>query len=1211
MIVFVGAVLLACDGAEPLREEALARRSQGAGVTRFTRLSAADTGVTFTNRLKPSNVMPYVYNGAGLAVADYDGNGLADLYLVSQDGSDRLFRQTSAWQFEDVTEAAGILPDESWGTGATFADFDGDGDLDLYVCNLEAPNRLYRNDGEGRFIEVAGPLGVADIGATTMAAFADFDRDGDLDLYLVKNRVLHSNLPAEILAELELPAGIRKSLRQLAPAMPALDPARGISGIPPALRGFVTVVAGKLVMAGQRDRLLRNESGHSFTDVTESAGILDQGMGLSATWWDYDDDGWPDLYVANDLQTPDRLYHNQGDGSLRDVAQEALPHTAFFGMGSDAADIDNDGRLDLLVADMSSRTHFMSKMLMGDMDKQRWFLEKTKPPQYMRNALYLNTGTERFMEVAQLAGLAKSDWTWSVRLDDFDNDGRVDLFATNGIPRFDMNPDIEREKSRLWRSGRQTEALDLIRKIPGVAEKNLAFKNLGDLKFEEVGAAWGLDDQGISHGAVAADLDRDGDLDLIVNNLNAPVGIYRNDSEDGHAILVRLIGTDSNRFGVDARLLARTRTGLHKRQLTLSRGYMSGQDPLVHIGLGEEDEVERLIIDWPSGRRQILSDLAADRLYTVTEAGESPPKALPPTPFFVPDDRLPFRHVETPFDDFVRQPLLPHRHSQLGPGLAWGDADGDGDEDLFIGGAAGQAGKLLRNDGEAGYAELEGPWSDDAAHEDMGLLWFEANGDGKQDLYVVSGGVEPGDEILRDRLYLGSGGGRFERAPAGILPELRDSGSCVVAADFDRDGDLDLFLGGRILPGRYPQTPRSHLLRNEGGRFVEVTQELAKGLDVVGLVTSALWSDVDDDGWIDLLVTLDWGTVKLFGNARGKLEDRTEAAGLAGASGWWNAIAGADLDGDGDIDYVLGNFGRNTKYRVSADHPARIYCKDYDGDGRFDIVEAEDGAEGQLPVRGRSCSSSAMPFLADKFPTFASFARADLEEIYGGEALSDALRRSVNQLDHQILVNQGGGHFIAQSLPRLSQVAPVFGLAVIDHDGDGAFDLHLAQNFFSPEPETGRMGGGTSLLLRNTGRGEFVSEGPAHSGLLVAGDAKGSAVADIDGDGRPDLVVATNDGPLHAFRNQTKGRWLCVRLRGTPANPLAIGARVTLHRADGLRCTAELQAGSGYLSQSSSCLFFGLGASTAEELRVVWPSGQKSAHTQDLGRSEILIEAPR
>jgi hypothetical protein len=1181
---------------------------------RFERLSAEESGIDFVHVWNPSQGhvqdIDNAFAGGGACTGDYDGDGLADVYLTRPQQGSRLYRNLGDFRFEDVTEKAGLADSTLWGTGTSFVDIDNDGDLDLFACCFVGPNRLYVNQGDGSFREEARKRGLDFNGASVMMAFADYDLDGDVDAYLLTNRVATSHdAPLEAL-QVEKRGGravVTNGNRELKDAILKPD--------------------GKIHLfnAGQYDHLYRNNGDGTFEDVGEKAGIRGNYVGLSVTWWDYDRDGFPDLYVANDFETPDQLLHNNGDGTFTDVIKTAIPHTPWFSMGADFGDINNDGLFDFMGSDMSGSTHFKQKVSMGDMGDTGWFLTHPTPRQYMRNALYLNSGTKRFMEIAFLAGVSDTDWTWAIKFSDLDNDGWVDLFLTNGMTRDWFNSDLRKPYGENYSP---LEALELWLLEPKRSEANMAFRNGGDLEFEQVGEAWGLNHEGVSFGATLADLDRDGDLDIVVNNFEEPVGVYRNDVASNRSVLVRLEGTMSNRYGLGATLVAKTAAaGIHLRHVALCRGFMSANEPIVHIGLGESKVLESLTVEWPSGFVQSFEKLEANRLYTITEPGGVPPprkKPEAPMPLFQANaSKLAVRHVEASFNDFERQPLLPNKLSQLGPGMAWGDVDGDGDEDFYLSAAAGRAGAIYFNENYERFFDRNrsrGDFDSDRDSEDMAPLFFDADGDDDLDLYVVSGGLEcgPTDPVLRDRLYLNDGKGNFAKSPEGTLPDQPDSGSVVAAADFDRDGDLDLFVGGRQVPGYYPLPPSSRLLRNEGGRFVDVTKELAAGLRTMGLVTSALWSDVDNDTWLDLLITHEWGPVRLWHYENGKLVERTGVAGLGERLGWWNGIAAGDVDNDGDIDYVVTNFGLNTKYHASQDKPAMLYCGDFEKQGRIRLVEAEFEGDTVFPVRGKSCSSSAMPFLGEKYDSFKSFAAASLEDIYTPERLQKSLRITANTLESGVYINDGTGRMEFRALPRIAQAAPGFGAAITDVDGDGNADIYMTQNFYSPQPETGRMDGGVSLLLLGDGTGNFEPLMPDRSGLLVPRDAKGLTVSDLNNDSWPDFVVGINNGKTMSFENRgsenrdsKNRRMIRVRLQGRTGNPTAIGARVTLRLDDDSTRSAEVYAGGGYLSQSTSSMFFGLGTSRAvKEIQVRWPDGKITIETAPSGTKAIVVEQP-
>ena len=1159
------------------------------GATLFDRMEAGRTGIDFVREWKPpakwAAQISGSFTGGGVCLGDFDGDGDADVFLSRMTDGGRLYENLGDFRFKDVTDALGLSSPGVWGGGCTWADVDGDGWLDLYLCVFDGPNRLFINrDGKG-FVDEAAKYGLDFKGASLMMAFSDYDRDGDLDGYLLTNRIR----PGEELKDVRFRV------------------VRGPDGEPVILPEEMQQYAGliksptgyKKIASAQFDLLYRNDGG-KFVEVGKEAGIREPEYGLSATWWDYDADGWPDLYVANDFYGADHLYRNLGDGTFEDVAPKALPHTPWFSMGSDVADINNDGLFDYMASDMAGSDHYKEKMSMGNMtgkDSDSWFLNWPTPAQYMRNAVYLNTGTGRFNEVAFQTGLAATDWTWAIKFGDLDCDGREDVFISTGMSRDWFNSDLRNQEEALILSQGQAAGQAFWNDKEPLALKNWAFKNEGDLKFRNVGPEWGLDEMAVSYGAALGDLDGDGDLDLVANNFGGASGVYRNGTTSGERLTLDLRGAGKNPFALGAvvRVEVDGEPSVLMRTVTASRGFMSSNDPLLHFGLGESKKVKRVIIDWPRGGRQILKDLEAGKRHLIRQAeGLEKSKKAKPRTLFVESEMLSnVQPSERDFDDFKRQPLLPAKHSQMGPGLAVADFDGDGLEDLYVSHPAGQSGKLLRRTGKTGWSSFgrvkSAALDEDGRCEDMAPLFFDADNDGDLDLFVVSGGVEgePGGTIFRDRLYLNTGKGEFEKAPKGMLPESTGSGSVVCAADYDRDGDLDLFVGGRAVPGAYPMSPQSELLQNDGkGSFVNVAADRFGGL-----VTSALWTDVDGDGWLDLMVTREWGSVALFRNQQGKLVDETKKVGLAGRTGWWNSIVGGDFDGDGDIDYVVGNNGLNTKYEV----PALLYFGDVDGTGKKRILEAEIEKGKCYPIRGLSCSSNAMPFLKKKTPKFHDFASATLFDLYS-TGLEKADRYEANTLESGILLNDGDGRFEFRPLPAMAQMAPVFGMAASDFDGDGNLDLFLAQNSFAPQVETGRMDGGTGVLLKGRGDGGFDSVRPDRSGIVASGDAKGVALVDVNSDRWPDLIVANNNAAVQVFeaRPPEGAKSLTVQLEASSV--LKTGALVRVTLVEGRTMIREVAAGGSYLSQSSARPQFTIPAGmTAKSVSVRWSDGETTS----------------
>ncbi|MCA9261122.1 MAG: VCBS repeat-containing protein [Planctomycetales bacterium] len=1156
----------------------------------FSRLSPDESGVTMVPALDTSHPLKRLYYSGfaagGVAIGDVDGDDRPDLYLTNGPGANRLYLQQDGWEFIDATQRAAVDGGDRWGAGTAMVDIEGDGDLDLYVCNYDAPNQLFVNQGDGRFVERAAQFQLDLRDASLTPAFCDYDQDGDLDLYVLTNRYYR--------------AGGR-------PAQPPVEVAQGKLRVKPEFEQFYGLwprANGRVDIeeVGRPDRLLRNNGDGTFSDVSQAAGITVPGNGLSVVWWDFDGDSDADLYVANDFNDPDHLYRNNGDGTFTDVLSETVPHTPWFSMGSDVADVDNDLHSDLLVVDMAGHDRMTQLTTMGAVTDERLQAVAGPPPQVMCNALFLNGAAGRLREAAHLTGLAATNWSWAVRFGDYDNDGLVDVAITNGSTRSYNDSDIEFSTAMLV--GRSM--WDVYEGRPTRPEQNLAFRNLGDLQFTDASHHWGFDHVGMSYAAAQSDLDRDGDLDLVVVSLGEPVAVYRNDSPAGNRLLIRLQGRQGNPYAIGAKVVVHTENRAQLRELSPHTGFASQNEPLLHFGLGDDSQVRRLQIRWPSGLEQELTNLTANRFYTIAEpssANDASSNAGTTSPLFRSTQTLsPLRHYEDDEDDFQTQPLLPFRVSRRGPGIAWGDVDRDGDDDLYFGQAAGVPGALLVNLGGGDFGARHEPFRSDAASEDMGAAFFDADGDGDLDLYVASGAArsDASEGVLRDRLYINDGEGNFVKASSETLPRDAVAGGCVAAVDFDRDGDVDLFVGGIAIHGKYPEASPSRLLRNDEGRFVDVAAQIAPGFGSSGLVTSALWTDVDNDGWIDLLLARQWGTVGLWRNVQGRLVDATSEAGLADLSGWWNAIAGADLDGDQDIDYVVGNLGLNTRYAASRREPAVLYYGDLDGHGRPLLVEATTHEGVEYPLRGRGALVAASPELAEKFTTHRDFAKASLSEVFSPQRLADAQRLVANTFASGVLRNDGHGRFVFEPLSRLAQIAPACGLTLAEIDGDGHVDLVIAEHSLAFQPESCPADGGVSQALLGRGDGSFVCLSPDRSGMMAPGDALSATVVDLNRDQRPDLMLSLNDDEVRTFENcgSTSNRFLAVALVGSSALPDVCGSRVSVQRNDNRVLTAEVYAGSGGLSQATSTLFFGLGpAAEAKSVDVRWPDGSTTRHT--------------
>jgi len=1061
--------------------------------------------ITFTNDVKESPDLnyftyQYMYNGGGVAVGDINNDGLPDLYFSANQLHNALYLNMGAFSFEDITAHAGVTADSGWNTGVSMVDIDADGYLDIYVCRSGNPsnpdlrkNLLYINNQNNTFTNRAHDFGLDDAGFSTQAYFYDYDKDGDLDLYLVNHRVDFENTVL--------------------------------------LGGNFLAVASPY----QTDKLYRNNGNGTFTDVSTAAGIENNAWGLGAAVGDFNNDGWDDVYVTNDFMEPDFLYINNGDGTFSERLKEFIKHTSFYGMGCDIGDVNNDGYDDLVVLDMVSADRVRSKRNMASMSTSNFWkmVRRGHHYQFMSNTLQLNNGNGSFSEIAQLAGIAKTDWSWAPLLADFDNDGWQDLFVTNGIKRDVTDNDFRRDiKKVIAEKGSTLLFDDVMNMIPSTRVQNVIFRNNGDLTFENVGQDWNITESMNSNGAVYADLDRDGDLDLVVNNLDAPASVYENRVVKGQRrdfLQIRLQGPQENKFGIGAKVSLTANGSTQYQRLAIARGYQSSVEPLLHFGLGASSTVGKLVVDWPDGKQNFLSNISANQMLTIRYADAQPARFQQnvSTPTFVDiTDSLGihYRHRENAYDDFAKELLLPHKQSQYGPLISTGDINSDGFEDFYVGGAAGYPGSMFVQNQNERFEVIGGPWEHDKASEDLGSLLFDADGDGDLDLYVVSGGNEfpENSPLLQDRLYLNNGKGTFSKT-TNSLPKMFTSGLRVVAGDYDLDGDLDLFVGGRIIPGRYPLPPRSYLLRNDGGKFSDVTESVAPELLTPGLVTDALFTDYDNDGDPDLIVTGEWMSIHVFENTNGAFKDRTQQSGLGHLTGWWFSLASGDFDNDGDIDFIAGNIGKNVKYKASETEPLQIYCADFDNNGTLDIVLGQYQQGVCYPVRGRECSSEQMSFIKEKFPTYKGFAEASIEKVYSEEELKSALRLEATELRSCFVRNDGNGTFTLHPLPNQAQISPINGMVVLDVNHDGNLDIVTAGNMYGAEVETIRYDSGIGVCLLGNGKGEFSALSFSQSGFFADGDVKQLRSLNLGREKKKVLLVARNNDMLKVFAPLASG----------------------------------------------------------------------------------------
>lgn len=1054
-------------------------------------LSPSRTGIDFANTITTSDSLNvqtdvYVYNGAGVAVGDIDNDGLPDIFFSGNMVSSRLYRNKGGMRFEDITAPSGVTT-KRWATGATMVDINGDGYLDIYVSVSGLPwskapdraNLLFVNNRDRTFTEAAAQYGIADTSFTTHSVFLDYNKDGCIDLFLLNNS--------------------------------PQDFSRGVTSHPSGMRGTTP---------GSYNELYQNDCHDKFTNVSDRAGILrDAGYGLGVVVADLNEDGWPDIYVSNDGVPNDVVYVNNRDGTFTNKAGKWLKHTSQAGMGVDIADFNNDSKPDILQVDMMPRDLARRKRMSGFMtygnltdSRRRGFRDD-----YSQNALQLNNGVTAdgepvFSEISRLAGVSHTDWSWSALFADFDNDGYKDIFIGNGYPKAVNDLDYMNAANSARQRGDVRRALALLRDLPTYAESSYVFRNNGDLTFTDESRRWGLNRPGFSYGAAYADLNNDGKLDLVVNNIDGPAFVYQNiaaNDEGHHYLQVKLLGTPSHELtaGLGAKLALFAGGKRQDVYCSPYRGFMSTMDDRAHFGLGQTTHVDSLRIEWPDGGRQTLTNLTADRLLIVrqSDATHPPPgggdaSTVPEFPtgkWFAPLTLRGLQYKQEPTSgvDYNIQPLLPYLISAHGPPVAVADVDNDGLDDVFIGGGNGVAARLFiqRRDGSFAEAAQGEPFEADKNYDDWGAAFFDANGDRLPDLYVASGSYRhaPNSALLQDRLYINRGGGKFGRDSA-ALPAMLTSTAVVRVADFNGDGHPDLFVGGRLTPLKYPYPTRSYILRNDGGRFTDVTSEVAPELiNPGGMITDAQWVDFDGDGKLDLVTVGEWMPIKFFRNDGKRLRDVTAETHLPPLRGWWYSLAVGDFDKDGRPDLVAGNLGLNYTYTTSRDSVFGVYASNFTGNQTTDIVLTQKLNGIEYPFAGMSPLGADIYTLGVRFPTYGSFANVPVAQAFGSAELQRALHHEVDTFSSVYLHNDGGSRFDSRALPTLAQISPIKGILVEDVDGDGNPDLIVAGNLYDAEPNTTRADAGNGLLLTGDGKGRFMPVPPAQSGFLAPRDVAG------------------------------------------------------------------------------------------------------------------------
>ncbi|MFT4762406.1 MAG: hypothetical protein ACI9XO_002297 [Paraglaciecola sp.] len=1077
----------------------------------FELIAPEDSGVNFTNNITENHQIniitnSYIYNGGGVAILDVNNDGLQDIYFTSSQKSNKLYLNKGNFKFEDVTDAYGVGAKIGFKTGVTVVDINADGWQDLYVCRSGTDvsqqglamrqNLLFVNNGGKNFTEEAQKYGIADASASNHGNFFDYDLDGDLDLYVMNHPIEFST--------------VNKISAQ-----------QNTDGT------FTRLTAPR--DAYESDKLFKNNGNGIFTLQTNS-GISNRAFGLSCTVSDFNEDGYPDLFIGNDYIEPDLLYINNKNGTFTDKAANYFRHTSNHTMGVDIADFNNDGRVDLAALDMISEDKLRQKKLMSTMmtDRYRTLVKYHYGHQIMRNTLQMNNGNGSFSEIGTLAGMSDTDWSWACLFADFDNDTYKDLFITNGYRRDVTDLDyLSYTVDSINQSGGITSARfpdfnDYLKLIPSTKLPNYMYQNDGGIGFNKVSNDWGLSQKSYSNGAAYADLDNDGDLDLLVNNIHSPAFVYRNKAEEKESnnyLQIKLKGSTKNPNGTGASVKISQGQSIQYQELTPTRGFFSSVEYLLHFGLGNQAKIDKIEVNWGDGKMQTLKTIEGNQRLVINhkdaKKGNISNKKVAAKYFKKSAlSGVDFNHQENAFSDFDREGLIPHKLSNIGPSLAIGDVNNDGLEDFFIGNGAGFNAALFVQKKNATFQKKSvATWIEDARFEDVAATFFDADGDKDLDLYVVSGGnaQNPNAENYQDRLYFNDGNGNFSKSE-NSLPQILSSGASVAAHDFDKDGDLDLVVGGRTLPGQYPTSPRSFLLANNGGKFTDVTAQKVPDLQNIGMVSDMIWANVDGDEDAELLIVGEWMPLTIFNVKNGQFQKKE----IPNSTGWWNCLEAADFDGDGDLDLVAGNEGLNNRFHATTTEPLQLYAKDFDNNGAVDPILVEYFKGKPYPVASRNSLIKQLPILKKKFVRHETYSTATIDQVFSKTELESAAFFKAETLATSYFENIGNGNFKQKSLPLLAQVSPTNSCILKDANGDGQIDILLAGNSYAPSVETGRYDAGNGLLLLGTGKGDFTVVEGLESGFWASKETRHIAEIKL-ANGENMVLVANNQNVLEGF----------------------------------------------------------------------------------------------